>query len=532
MRKTNEISFVAIDNKFDTEIEKGINEGLPWDAFKEILADCDRRDDKEGPAFIPVVFKDRSEWVLNQVEDGKKPSFRHEENVNSISMIVFDLDEEGAFEKAEKLFNDFEYVVYSTHSYSKEKPYKLRIVLPLAEEITPEQWKKSFDTIKHSINADGQCGDLSRCYYFSSMTPNSGIEPYYQHNEGTIISYGLLQKAAKKYISELPAEEQQRIEDEIKNDEKKHREFKEKARLTNFGPVLASGEVSNFSKKNTASNLDMSYEGFKSRHDDRINELVNNGSNYQFCRDVCFHEVLRSKDNADFRLLVQFIVRASVEYSGDQSVIHKQGSNTLGEFPSNVTSAIGKIDRNLLASFGPDFKNQLYAYVQQAKHCQKNNKWDFPAGSYTRTKANVPSEVVSEDTEAAMRQKFKPLLGQFFKNIEQRRVVRLFSDIVHQELSLNKEGFNINKLSEFTFMQLERAYIKGFGVNKPQVLEMLSEDASLLYDNQDAFLNMIKAEKPKFREGFFANSINKALLCSKGELPRSIKSGVEREYSN
>lgn len=526
MRKINEVSFAEIENKFDTNIESGINEGLPWDVFKEILADCDRRPDKEGPAFIPVTFKDRKDWTLSQ---GLKPSYRHEDNVKSISMIVFDLDNKGAFEKAEKLFDNFEYVVYSTHSYSKEEPYKLRIVLPLAEEITPEQWRKSFDLLKHSIDADKQCGDLSRCYYFSSMRPDSGIEPFYQYNEGTIISYNSLQKATKNYISELPVDEQQRIQEELKKDERKTREFKEKASLVNQGPVLANSDFSSSKKVSRGTSLNMSYEGFKSRHEERIDELVNNGSNYQFCRDVCWHEVLKAKENTDFRLLVQFIVRASVEYSGDQSVIHKKGSNTLAEFPNNVISSMGKIDREMLKNFSEDFKNELYAYVSEARFKQKNNQWDFPVGKSARTQIEK-KDLSLEETEKSMRLRFKAELGEFYVNIQNRNVGELFSKVIHNELRNNKANFNINKISEFLFMQIERAYIKGFSIDKKEnLISLLNEDFNMLKDNNGYFTSEIKKELPKFRDKFFVGSLKKALSCSKGEIERTIKADHNRE---
>jgi hypothetical protein len=520
-RKTNDVSFVELENKFDTNVEVGMNEGLPWDAFKDILSECDRRKDKEGPAFIPVTFKDKKEWVLSK---GNTPSNRNEDNVHSISMIVLDLDQEGAFEKAKEFFSEFEYVVYSSHSYSKEEPYKLRIVLPLENEITPDEWRKAFDSLKHCIDADKQCGDLSRCYYFSSMNPDSGIEPYYNHNEGNIISLNLLNKATKKFIGGLSDEDKQKIQVEFNKDLKKDKYSVEKTHFASGGPVLGDKILNvgtgNYRKKDK----DFSYDGIKTRHAKIIEKFKVEGSNDAFARDISWAEIQHFKQDVNIESLVQFIARASIEFYDPEHIL-SSSSDTLAQMPSKIMGAIRKADNEWYAQLPTDYTNNLHALVAEVRVRAKNSDWNFPQGIESSNLGEKNSPVSDNSySETSMRKRFKSVLIDYHRNIDTKTASNLMTSIITQELRQNPEDFNVNKVSEFAFLQLERIYQKKYSLtSKDEVISYLQNDLNEVLNNQTDISNVAKKESQDFKEVWLKSAFIKAFACSTGKIKRTVE---------
>lgn len=526
-RKTNDISFVELENKFDTNIEIGMNEGLPWDAFKDILSECERRESKEGPAFIPVTFKDKKEWVLSK---GNKPSHRNEDNVKSISMIVLDLDQEGAFEKAKEFFSEFEYVIYSTHSYSKDEPYKLRIVLPLENEISPEDWRKSFDSLKHCIDADKQCGDLSRCYYFSSMNPDSGIEPYYKHNEGSILSLSSLNKATKKYIGNLSAEDKLKIEGELKKDLRKKSFVVERKHFSGGGPKIAQNLESG-RKINKGSSLikGFSYETCKQNFKNQIKQLQEIGSNDKFALNVTGIAVKEFGKETNMEAIIQFIVRASMEYYDPEHIL-SSSSDTLQSVPKKITGAIALYNEQWSAELSGDYHNYLNACVAEARARGNNNDWNFP-NDIVELAVESTQEVGNDYSESSMRRRFKSILIDYSKNIDTRTASNLMEDIISQEIRQNPDDFNVNKVSEFTFLQLERLYQKKYSLSsKDEILNYLENDFNDVISNKSGISNNVKMINSGFEESWLNSAFRKGFACSKGLIKRTIELESNTEH--
>lgn len=350
----NDISFVDLQRVGDTDVEAGLVE-LSWEAIVKLMSSHIYSEQKDRRCFIPGKFKPRDQWVMAMSD---KETFRNDANVESISMIVLDLDEEGAREKAENLYSEFEYIVYSTHSYTKDTPYKFRMILRLESPIPVSEWPSCFNAMIYPIDGDKSCGRFSSVFYFPAHNPKAGIRPFFYHHEGRVITPGDItrfkEKAEQKYGENVVAG----VKSYSKPVEKIH----------------FSGGKAEFVR----SSIDYTYEGMKKRFERQLQNLNDTNQRHNFAMRVIGREISIMKNEVNLFMLVQFIFRASTEY-GNRPLTNPS-SDTAKEIPELVSSAVYKFAPDLVTGESPaykDLRNQMRIIVKKVFEMALLDKWCF-----------------------------------------------------------------------------------------------------------------------------------------------------------
>jgi len=142
-----------------------------------------------GDALAPVKLKPKDDWIRK-----KKPftewnktglsSYRILDNVESISLVILDIDELDRYERFQShkdMFRPFEFAMYSSFSYTPEN-MKMRVVLPLEESIPIAEWQELWAGITAIGGGDLACKDFFRAYLNPSYNSRSNVTPISYHN--------------------------------------------------------------------------------------------------------------------------------------------------------------------------------------------------------------------------------------------------------------------------------------------------------------------------------------------------------------
>ena len=509
------LSLVALDDVNDVDISKGLMD-ISWNSLVDLLKVHDIRQSKEGPCFIPAQFKDSGEWVLS--ENDKVPSYRNDLNVDSISVAVLDLDELGSKEKAESIFKDFEHVIYSTHSYTKDKPYKYRIVLRLDSPIQGIDWPHHFKSLIASIDADRSCGNLSRVFYFPSHSPNAGIKPYFHHHDGRNLTIDDINNIRKDFENGLSPEELQEFR-------KKNTPVDPRSSVrTHF-----TGEKrSVYDTKNMT--IDYSYQGMKETFSKFIPDLVDNDNRHDFALKVCGSAVSKWGSKVDFFNVVQFIYKASTEY-GSKSLLDPSG-DTRKEIPEMISSAVSKYAPDLITGDEPvysDLRSSIRDIVSKVEAIAITGSWDFPIDKISFSdkddvyrKLDIRLNNGIDYSKDAMRTRNYDLIREFVNN---PRVVPFSNKVFEKEFSLNGERTNINLVSQFLFYCID-GYSRRVLVNK-DISNALSVAKKILLDNAlDVLPSGLNSEQC---QKFFSSSIQ---IAEKRALNGSLRWGFSHNSAD
>lgn len=101
---------------------------------------------------------------------------RKKRNVTQAHLVVLDLDDLSAEQigaiKARVLEHDVEAAMYTTHSHTPEAQ-RWRLLLSIAEPIKPKHWLSAWHYCVRTFapEADQQCKDISRMFYYPSVRP-------------------------------------------------------------------------------------------------------------------------------------------------------------------------------------------------------------------------------------------------------------------------------------------------------------------------------------------------------------------------
>lgn len=394
------IDLVDLSSKSDTDVEEGAI-SVTWDTFVSMMMKFSERDHKDGAAFIPVRLKPRVTW--HQSEDGTNNKFRNDRNVESITIGIFDLDKPGALELAETVLSNYEYIIYSTHSYSITTPYKFRIALRLREPIEVSAWHGFFKDIAEQIDADLNCGNFSRLYYYPSIGTNAGIKPFFKHHLGRPIS-----------LTDYP------------------RTLVQAQESANNSPAFhVIRENKHFSGKSNKSKIDNSYEAFCNRHKSIINDLKQHDSRNKFALSTIWREIARHKDQVDLGLLFQFIYRASREYSTKDLAL----GNTHQEIPRMVKEAYAS--KKIKIS---DLDNKIATSIEKAAKRNQSKQWDFPPPAFS-------SVIKKEDIGLSSMKRFFQHQYEQFKN--GASVEQLAESVV--QANIEKKRYCARQITQFIY---------------------------------------------------------------------------------
>jgi hypothetical protein len=147
-----------------------------WGQLCEKFSKPQVRFEKDGLLFAPCVFA---------------PPLRRKENVQELSMLVFDCDHFADFNKIIESLRQLQcaFAVYSTHSHlrvTKKNPDaepRFRAVIPLAENISANDFLRLWKAVSKffDLPIDESAKDISRIYYTPAIA--SADAPYKYHIE-------------------------------------------------------------------------------------------------------------------------------------------------------------------------------------------------------------------------------------------------------------------------------------------------------------------------------------------------------------
>lgn len=443
------ISIVELGGVRDLDVEKGIVE-LPWDSLVDLFRVHEYRNVKDGHCFIPAKFKPVDEWVAAESD---AESLRNDANVDSISMIVLDLDIPGAKEKAEALFHGYEYVLYSTFSFSAETPYKYRMVLRLDEPISLDRWPVVFSAIVQTIDGDQTLGKFSSLYYFPSHNHNAGIDPQFHHSKGITL--------AAEHINAIVRSAEQKFGGKLAVGAKKGSSVKD-------APVHFSGQKS----KGVLPAVDYTWEGMLSekRFGAAIEHLKNSDSRHQFCLSVTFKDIVTYRNHCDLYQLIQFIYRATGEFSS-RSVADPR-SNTAFELPEMIHSTIRKhVPELLSAETGgyDDVRSHVRNIIKSVKVNAVKGAWQFESkvraeNPIERVRKSIDNSVLmtNESSFESIMLRSREFLRQY---VASNDVVKFAADIFSSENEKLSGKANINAIGQFIFYCVDSKLVKVLGVS-------------------------------------------------------------------
>lgn len=340
---------VNLNSCRDVNVERGIGE-FSWEEFKSEVMRHRYRDRKDGPGYIPVTMKLEDQWTLirsrNDVEH-----YRGDVNMESLSLIVIDIDQPGAMEVAETVFQGYEYIIHSTHNFTPETPYKYRLIVRLAQPIPVADWPACFDALRSRIDLDPSCSNPSRFFYYPSHSTSSNIAPRAIHQPGRaitqdeVIALGnaverrkriLVSPAHSRSAGTLPPEQA-------------------RAKRHFSGKTVAKWD-------NLSSTINQTYESFSSRHSRSLIDFeVSPGSRHNFALSVTSREYYMLGPHTQLQPLLMFLFSAARAHGTPL----ESGQNTIEELPMMIVSAMEKYAREALDKAIMDHGDNLGTWITQ-----------------------------------------------------------------------------------------------------------------------------------------------------------------------
>jgi len=115
----------------------------------------------------------------------KPGTTRANENVESHSAVVLDIDDGTPLQQIVDQVREYEFLAVSTHSHS-QKHAKYRMIFPLSRDVPPERWPQIWQLTNQLIggHADPATKDNARIYYFPTCPVERKNDAFFHHNPG------------------------------------------------------------------------------------------------------------------------------------------------------------------------------------------------------------------------------------------------------------------------------------------------------------------------------------------------------------
>lgn len=362
--------------------------------------------------------------------------FRNDDNVEAVTMIVLDLDEPGALETARRVFQEHDFVVYSTHSYCREKTYKFRMLIHLDEPIPAEQWRTAFACLQAAVPVDSQCKNESRLYFWPSHHPQSGLRPHWEQNRGRPVTLEDLYEIGRRHgydaieapITRRSTAQQAHGELSAMRDPRERvRDYLGRER--SIESLLRAGQQ-------------LSWHAFLERHADSIRQLEQTDSRHEFALSVTSREVMQFRENTDIERLVQFLYRGAEEYASRGLTT----GNTPDELPEMLESALLKLHNPIT----PPAK-RIQSAIERAEAALESGKWDFPE---TPTRPPALAEVLAGIEQRGdyerLRAEYAEALEELSRGENHTAIARCAEAVVKRHAE-GERAPDVSALVEFVF---------------------------------------------------------------------------------
>lgn len=383
------IFLVNLNSCRDTDVEVGINE-FSWEEFKCEVMRHRFRDRKDGPGYIPAAMKIESEWVQVTSKKGTD-HYRTDANMDSLSLLVIDIDEAGALETAETVFEGYEYIVHSTHNFTPEEPYKYRLIVRLAQPIPVSEWPACFDALRSRIDLDPSCCNPSRFYYYPSHSTRSNIAPRAIHQPGKAITMAevlalgidvpkriLVSPTFSRSAGTLPIEQA-------------------RAKRHFSGKTVAKWD-------NLSSTINQTYESFASRHARSLIDFeVSPNARHNFALSITGREYYILGPHTQLQPLLMFLFTAARQHGTPLEC----GQNTVEELPLMIYSAMEKYAPEALEKASQEHGDNLGVWIAQSIDRALSTYED---GFHVQTKKPVET---ANGVYSMLRERHRPHLEAF-----------------------------------------------------------------------------------------------------------------------
>jgi hypothetical protein len=143
-------------------------------------------DKTSGYLFNCCSYKTENYLSPEYVKDGSDPKDyirRCKENVDKIYCLLLDVDGTQTLEESVNLWQNYEFLIYSTHSNSLNKE-KFRLVIPLKEPMTNIEFDKRHDSMVEILGVDGASFTISQCFYLPTYSKENKDLAFIYHNKG------------------------------------------------------------------------------------------------------------------------------------------------------------------------------------------------------------------------------------------------------------------------------------------------------------------------------------------------------------
>lgn len=163
---------------------------VTWGELKELLSTPDLRDDKDGPLFQVVLYKEPDDETIEPehlLPDGTLR--RVGDNIAYYFALHLDFDDGPTMNDVRKLLLPYEHCGYTSHNHWKTYGVqKFRVILPLAEPITVAQLRERRDAILKWLNGvDPSTLAIGRCFYLPSCSKNGKLFATSWANNGSLL---------------------------------------------------------------------------------------------------------------------------------------------------------------------------------------------------------------------------------------------------------------------------------------------------------------------------------------------------------
>ncbi|WP_415912663.1 hypothetical protein [Neptuniibacter sp. QD37_11] len=455
---TAKIPFITLDGQRDTTLNK--TRDFTWNDIVSFFKDHLPSDVKEVEGFMPVVPV-ADDKIIDQPRPSGGTSQRVDANIAAISMLVLDLDEEGAYDIAKEKFAAYDHLVYSTFSHNENAPYKLRMMLRLDQPIPIKEWEECFHALVSDLPSDIQCGNPSRFYYYPTVNTASTIPPVFIENKGIALT--------KDDILGMHNEQGMNAE-WVKEQEKRK---KMAGGIRDY-----RGEYHSVAQRPKG----YSYEDYIERHAKPLEDLRRYPSaRHKFAAAVTMSEIARFKEHADPKTLIEFVMRACEDVG--QPPLYSSG-DTLAELIDTYGNK-GLIFSAYLKSGMEKCPNHINRqYLQQCANAgtaaSKSKNWSFePDKNY------LPQEMTYD--YAGIRSRNLPAMKSLMEN---GNIIDFCTNVLANEVSINPEGAKLSFVGQFIFKTAASYYEKQHGLADATKTRALNAIA----DKSDTIANEVLAK--------------------------------------
>lgn len=382
---------VNLGHSRDVNVEVGINEPS-WEEFKAELMRHRIRERKDGPGYIPVMMKLSEEWEMQTSLKSGIKHFRADVNIEALTALVIDIDEPGALEMGEEIFEGYEYIVHSTHNFTPETPWKYRMIVRLAQPIEVANWPACFQALKSRIDLDPSCCNPSRFYYFPSHSASSNIAPKSFHQMGKAITEAEILALGQDVV-------------------KKQRISPLTSRTLGTLPLAQSRAKRHFSGGMVAhydalpQSVNQRMDSFMERHAKSIVDFeLSPHSRHNFALSITSREYSIMGPRTDMRRLLDLMFYCAARHGTPL----ESGENTISEIPDMLVTAMQKYAPEALEQAENDHGENFGKWVAETIEKSLANYESASFDNVQKAKVVQPT-----DMYGVMRERHKGLIREF-----------------------------------------------------------------------------------------------------------------------